>query len=248
MKTERKPMGTIHKTTDYGKFKVLDGNRDVNEEHLRRLTRSIDDEDLLQYNPIIINKNHEVLDGQHRLAAAKKLELPIYYLVKDKGILSDAHRLNANVRQWNLYDYLESYIKQGKQEYIKLKNFMEIYNLKISTAINLLDNDPLDIDRRRISQFKFGTLKIYNYAASVDLIETVDALGEFCIDTDTPRDRTFIQAIIDALKTVDANNLVKTLKANKQMIRRQINRKEFLRELEDVYNHRKNEENRVRFF
>ncbi|MEK6878376.1 MAG: ParB/Srx family N-terminal domain-containing protein, partial [Nanoarchaeota archaeon] len=71
----------IEKTTDYKMFKKLKGNRNIYKPHLNGLIQSIQEENLLQYNPITINSDMEIVDGQHRLEAAKILKLDIYYLV-----------------------------------------------------------------------------------------------------------------------------------------------------------------------
>ena len=57
-------------TTDYAKFKTLQGNRDVNKLHVSRLKESFKTAYLL--SPIVVNQYYEIIDGQHRYEAAKE--------------------------------------------------------------------------------------------------------------------------------------------------------------------------------
>ena len=68
----------IHSTGDLSVFKILDGNRNINLGNVDRLVKSIEENGFLQM-PIIVNENYEVIDGQHRLMAAKKINSIIYY-------------------------------------------------------------------------------------------------------------------------------------------------------------------------
>ena len=61
----------VYKTTDYGQFKNIEGNRGINLKHVNTLVTSITEKDL--QIPIIVDQNMRVVDGQHRLEAYKKL-------------------------------------------------------------------------------------------------------------------------------------------------------------------------------
>ncbi len=69
----------INKTYNYDKFGDLDGNRKLNQSNLNWIIESM----RKKYNPIpiIVNKKMQVIDGQHRLEACRRLNLPVFYLV-----------------------------------------------------------------------------------------------------------------------------------------------------------------------
>ena len=71
----------IHSTYDLNVFKILEGNRNINLLHVERLVKSIEENGFLKM-PIIVNKNYEVIDGQHRLEAAKKSKSMVYYIIE----------------------------------------------------------------------------------------------------------------------------------------------------------------------
>ena len=72
-------IGNIYKTNDYSQFKFLLGNRTINKANLMRIKKSMINKHLIC--PIIVNKNREIIDGQHRFVAQKELELDVYFIM-----------------------------------------------------------------------------------------------------------------------------------------------------------------------
>ncbi len=81
----------VYKTFDLEQFKPLHGNRQVNFAHVKRLVDSIKDNGYL-LNPITVNKNNEVIDGQHRLEAAKQIHTFLWVIVEPEAGLKEAVR------------------------------------------------------------------------------------------------------------------------------------------------------------
>ncbi len=128
----------VIETTDYDIFKGIVGNRKVEKKHVEMLTGAIDRNNLLNVRPIIVNEEMMVIDGQHRLEAAKLLEVPIfYYIVKGAGH-QEVALLNSNQRNWIMSDYLNMYAKQGYPEYIKLKEFLENHKIDLQHIFMVL--------------------------------------------------------------------------------------------------------------
>jgi ParB-like chromosome segregation protein Spo0J len=61
-------------------FKHIKGNRIPNLKHVRRLVDSIKKYGM-KCNPILVNEQMEVIDGQHRLLAAKETNSFVYYII-----------------------------------------------------------------------------------------------------------------------------------------------------------------------
>jgi len=115
----------IYVTKNYNLFKILDGNRGVKNSHVARLVHSFGLNYLI--SPITVNENWEIIDGQHRFEAAKKLELEIYFFIVQGYNLNEVQTLNQNASNWNKNDFVESYSKLGVSEFLELKKFMEHY-------------------------------------------------------------------------------------------------------------------------
>lgn len=127
----------ISKTKEYNKFKFrVDNRKEIKEFDIMNLVNSIKSRNLLEFRPIIVNSQMEVLDGQHRLLAAKRLGFDIYYKVEDCLSHEDMLKLNLSV-QWKQGDYLNYFVQNGYEEYIKLKEFMEKYQLNLNISLTL---------------------------------------------------------------------------------------------------------------
>lgn len=168
----------IQTTTDYSKFKFLNGNRLVNQLHIRRLTQSIKNNPLVTL--ILVNEKMEIIDGQHRFTVLKQLEMPINYMVVYGYGVKEVQILNANMSNWNKNDYLDGYVKMGKEEYIKFKEFKDEFpELKFSVLVKLArlltshKTKIYDGIKGTIKDFEGGTFyfpdieKTYKYAEMI---------------------------------------------------------------------------------
>ncbi len=68
-----KEVNKVYQTSDLSIFKQIEGNRVPNLQHIKRLADSIRVYGM-KCNPILVNERMEVIDGQHRLMAAKEAE------------------------------------------------------------------------------------------------------------------------------------------------------------------------------
>lgn len=112
----------VYKTNDLSIFNQIEGNRPPNPQHIRRLSQSIKDNGLL-CNPILVNEKMEVIDGQHRLLAAKDAKSEIYYVILKGYDLKEVHALNLNQKNWASKDFMHGYAKMGIESYVKLREF-----------------------------------------------------------------------------------------------------------------------------
>lgn len=114
----------VYKTSNLSMFKQIDGNRIPNLQHVKRLADSIRVYGM-KCNPILVNERMEVIDGQHRLMAAKEAESFVYYIIVNGYDLKEVHTLNLNQKNWTKKDFMEGYANMGIESYIKLKKFIE---------------------------------------------------------------------------------------------------------------------------
>ena len=114
----------VYRTNDLSIFKIIEGNRVPNPQHIKRLKSSILINGML-CNPILVNEKMEVIDGQHRLLASKESNSFIYYIILQGYSLSQVHTLNLNQKNWTKKDFMEGYADMGIESYIKLKEFVK---------------------------------------------------------------------------------------------------------------------------
>jgi len=162
----------IQKTGDYTIFKILNFNRQKSKKHIEEIKRLVTNENLLHLHPILVNENMEVIDGQHRLEAAKALNLEIFY-IQDK--ISYEHILTSNLYQQKLTlkDTIKFFaIKDAIPSYLFLYNCVQETSLSPKALIALF--------------FSSNSKSIIEFIKS----------GKF----EMPSNRELIQKLLDSLK------------------------------------------------
>lgn len=232
----------VYETTNYAQFKMLPGNRQISSNWVADLTKAILQENLLAENPILVNKDMFVIDGQHRLEVAKNNNLAIFYII-GSGNLKTVQDLNAKRRPWNGNDYLDSYIQLGNKEYVVLREYMEQYNLPINRALILITGGSGGTWGR----FKRGELKIPNTEEVDAFLQAYFTVRPYA----TPQawtDREFILAFRRLLRDISIEEFVVKLDSSGIQIDRFVSVKDYLREFERVLNFKRRDDNHVRLF
>lgn len=124
-----KEIGKIYVTSDYDKFKKLQGNRDV--KGTKKIIASINEVGYV-LSPILANEKFEVVDGQNRLEALKRLELPVPYIIQEGVGLNECRHLNIGQSNWNTKQFIESYAESGNESYIRLLNLVNDFAKQLS--------------------------------------------------------------------------------------------------------------------
>lgn len=143
MITHQQSTVPVFQTDQYKIFEMIDGNRPLNERKIKNIIKEIESgNDMLQYYPINVKvKDNKmiILDGQHRFFVSKKLKRLVYYIIvmEDKS-MRDIARVNSNVEKWNQQNFINCYVAQGNQNYVKLKEYYDTYGINIGTSLRLL--------------------------------------------------------------------------------------------------------------
>lgn len=127
----------MKQTTNYSLFKVKQGNRLINQKHVDKLKESFQKHDFLPSCPIIVDEEFNVIDGQHRLEAAKQLGIAVYYVVEkepDNDLLID---LNITQKKWTATDYVNYYAEKGNEHYIRFRQLLKEIPLDVNTVLDM---------------------------------------------------------------------------------------------------------------
>jgi hypothetical protein len=125
----------VYQTKEYGIFKHIKGNRDIDERNLRSLIHSMKERPL--DIPIIINENGEIIDGQHRLESFQALNLPVPYIKVDGYSIDDVQRANMTGKRWNINDKMNLFISKGTESYKSIESINKEYDIPILSIINI---------------------------------------------------------------------------------------------------------------
>ena len=231
-------------TKNYKQFKKVNGNRELNQLHLKRLTESVNENDLLFANPILVNERYEIIDGQHRFEVCQKLGKPVHY-IKCKGLgLKEIQILNANSKNWKLLDYIEGYCDMGLSEYCYLKSEINRTNLGISILMALMANNG--DNSNATNSLKNGTLKLPYKKRALTVSKWVADYEQYY---EGSKRRSFVIALmtLHGLKGYNHKQMMKKLKYQSSKLVDCTSSKSYLALLEEIYNYKERGE-KLRFF
>lgn len=137
--------------------------------------KSISQENLLHLRPILVDENMNVIDGQHRLEAAKRLGVEVYYQVEKSLDNNAIFLLNNNQLKWSSTDYLNFYCSEGNQNYLKIREFMRKNNVPLAIALTFLNGSA---HGKYLKGFKEGKFVYPNFETELDGLTKIGQLKE----------------------------------------------------------------------
>ena len=228
----------MEKTKNYDEFKLREDNRaSIDWRHVEKIAASIKERNLLHLRPIQVNARMEVIDGQHRLLAAKRLNVEIYYEVKKELEDDDIIILN-NSKSWCMFDYLNYYSRKN-ENYRKMKEFIEKYDLKITVALKLFSTR----DRHTYAAFKRGEFN-YNqrfmHAEMNNCLETIHYIKTHLGNTSFLKASKFWMPLISLVshKEFDMDKWMNNLQRMVQRIGPRVSQRDYRIMIFDIYNWR----------
>lgn len=233
-------MRNVLQTSGYSQFRLVSTNRVVDHKHVKRLKAAITKNNLLHLNPILVNSHMEVIDGQHRLNAARELGVPIFY-VMDNGIRQeDIATLNSNKKNWAMEDYIHYYAKNGNPAYQALQIFIRNNHfIPPSVAVSIAAGDV------KAATLRDGNIKEVNLdEAEAFMLRISDYRNHF-------KD-AYTKKFVDAVKSIqkvegfDHNQMIEQITVQPRSLKPCTTTKEYVKNLEEIYNYRK--KSRLRFY
>ncbi len=222
----------IFSTKHYGQFYLIEGNRPINERHVKELMMSMTEEECV--SPIQVNEKMEIIDGQHRFRALQELKLPIHYYILKGASIKTVQRLNSYTKNWLSDDYLNSYVDAGYKDYKLYKEFKDAYKFGNSIILLLLTNS-YDRGAEEV-KFKNGQFKISNWDNAVVMAGKLERMSQHIT---WYKERSWCYALIRALKTkgFDYDKFLGKLIYQSRKLVKCANTKQYLALIEEIYNH-----------
>jgi hypothetical protein len=232
----------IFVTNDYSKFNMIIGNRKINHEKIKRIIKEITSgNDMLRYYPIQCSERNDnlfIIDGQHRFQICKNLHVPVHYIiVTEKKSLPDIAKVNTNVEKWKLVDFINCYIEQGNNHYVKLQEFIKQYGLSISVSIKMLYYGNPGVeghDEEIIKKFQYGLFEVKEYEKAKTLSDILMRFSFFS----NKMERSFAIAIYRIIEAgiVPIEDVIEAVKRRPDMLIQQSNYKNYIYKLEEIMN------------
>lgn len=243
LKTEPmvKHSNQVHTTTDYFLFNPIEGNRNKNLLHINRLKKSMAETYL--FTVIIVNEKYEIIDGQHRFDVIQELKLPLNYIVCNGYGLNEVHILNQNSKTWTSDDYLDGYCKLGYKDYLKYREFKELYGIGHYECMWLLNGSQLS---NPTQVFFTGDFKIKNYNEACKIIEKIMLVEPYYNEW---KRRSFILAMLQLFKNpnFELTEFLQKLKLQPTALSNCSTTNQYVSLIEEIYNYRRREKVNLRY-
>jgi len=232
--TEKTDM-VVYRTKNYQQFKIIQSNRELVPSHVEQLKESMKQKG--QYTPIIVKRNGELVEGQHRLQAAKELGMSVLYLVRDLDI-SDISEMNSKSRNWKNIDYLRHWAKRGYPNYMRLMEIAEEnadLNIEVSNYIIIFGNDGA----KSLDNFKHGKFALQFQERGLQVLRIYRKIKQYC---DNNPNNVFFRALAH-LAMLEKENKFNIDKFVKKLKRKSFTKpvaggtlRDYLYEMDKIYN------------
>ncbi|MBV5348866.1 ParB-like nuclease domain-containing protein [bacterium] len=227
----------IHYTSDYGQFRFLRGNRDLNEGKVNKIIKSVNDGlNFFKYCPILVNEEYYIIDGQHRFVSCKKLKLPIFFVIVPNFSLRQIAEINNNQSKWKIRDFMNCYIDadHNKQHYQELERIAGEYKINLSAAITMLMYGKVGAGGSS-EAFRDGNFKVNFLDQTIKLLNLAKDYDPYGADW---KQRAFLQAIekLVASEKYDHAAVLKKFDKHSMKVEPQSTCKEYLVHIEELYN------------
>jgi len=234
----------VQYTNNYSKFKKIHSNRSLKTGILNKIERSMIENGLM-LDPIKVNEDWEVVDGQHRIHVSEKLGLGIYY-IKIKGIgKKEMITQNSTGSMWNLKDFLGTCVKDGNPNYIKIQKFMyEFPMFSITDSCVFLNggNQNIKGDTFRDGMYVAGSLNTAReLALNVMKLKDVYPLGY----TRTVFVRTLLSTNLRNKDFTMEEFVKKSKVVPNEYFQIKGDRKGYKRMIEDIYNYKRRSSDKI---
>lgn len=251
----------IYKTTNYEIFNRIEGNRSINGSHVRKIQDSIKEHGFL-LDPIVINENYEVIDGQHRLAAAEEEEVPVFVLIAEGYGADEMVAQNLSQKNWGKKQWLNYYCEKGYPEYIELRRFINQYPFSIGVSIKLMQNSNSNKTRAQKytpsttkesdktydykEVFEEGTWKTGDVQLAYNWADNIKSLKKYYGGY---KRTSFVSVMISLFRNenFDFDEFVRKLEYQSTALVDCANRDQYLSLIEDIYNFKKRDKVNLRY-
>lgn len=247
---QAKEVNKVYKTNNLSMFKQIDGNRIPNLQHVKRLADSIRVYGM-KCNPILVNERMEVIDGQHRLMAAKESESFVYYIIVDGYSLNEVHTLNLNQKNWTKKDFMEGYASMGIESYIKLREFVKknddfSFHDCVALCSNITGGGTISdykdsirngVKMNQVEIFEAGTWKGKDFNLAQDWANKIRMIKPYYFGYNRS---TFVGTMIGLLQkeTFDFNDFMHKIRLQPTALVDCANRDQYRTLIEDIYNYK----------
>lgn len=234
-------------------------NRSISQNNLRKIRKT-----LLKYGhriqgAITVGSDLVVKAGHHRFIACQQMQsLPkdkrgkykgAWIVIDDSVDFQEKTEIDNAQKGWTTLDMIHKYASDGKEEYIRLVDFMTRHGLKLKATQALLNNISTQASQPAFDIMKDGLFKAKDWDLAEQRVEYMKELGSYLDNAEEWNNVHLVTAVQKcfSMDGFDPAWLVKKVARQSGSFRIQRNRRETLDMLEKIYNHGRRYDDRLRF-
>jgi hypothetical protein len=226
----------LETTKDYSLFEANPEQRPIMAGHARKISESMKLVGFIPSKPIQCYRKGKkliVVDGHHRLEAAKLAGCEVYYVTESADSQNTMASENNLVKRWGGIDFVRLYASRGNHYYMSLLQYREL-GIPINMAASMMINNSAASGNAN-NAIMSGTFK----AKSLEQIELVaDLIRDYGSASSVLTSRPFIAAISKCILCDQFS--IKTFRTrlteNLPMLVKTANEDQMLSLIETIYN------------
>jgi hypothetical protein len=233
----RKDMGPkLQVTKNYSLFEVHELNRPIHRDKI--LENSMKNHGFMPSSPVQCVRNSnaklKIIRGHHRFDIAKRLGLPIWYVIDQTN--ENIFDLESGRSKWSASDFAYARANDGDEDCLKLLDFMKKHNLPIGAASSLLGGESAG-SHNKVEQVKIGTFHVGDLKHANQVVRITDRCRELNIPFSVSS--AFVIAISLCLRIpeFDFNLFMHKIGVEGSRMRKRGTASEYMDEIEELYNY-----------
>ena len=183
------------------------------------------------------NGKLKIIRGHHRFAIAKRLGLPVYYIVDDS--ITDIFALEGDSRQsWSVADFAYARAKAGDKHCKEMLAFKDTHGLTFGSAASLMGGESAG-SHNQTRAIKSGAFRVGDKKHAWKVVEITDLCRELGIKFATSSG--FVHAVSRALRVpeFDSKRFQHSLSLHPHIMNKRSRADEYLEEITGLYNYRR---------
>jgi len=237
--SENDPQVILH-SWDYDRFELTKFNRDIENFHF--LEKSMQSHGWIDAYPMHVIRNGntklKIKAGHHRFETAKKLGIPVKYVICDDD--ATIYELEKATRTWNLKDYLKSFVRAGNKEYEEVYIYYKTTGINLKCCISMLGGESARSGNQS-ELFKTGAFRVGDRQHSIvvaDLVKHCEKNG-----ISFSKQGNFVSALskIVWVDELDVRLLKHKIKQYSYQLEKQTSIKDYIGSIALIYNLRNKE-------
>lgn len=228
-------------------FKVPNVNRNINtpesQNRIRRIAESMEVNGIL-LDPIIVTTQMSVVDGRHRVEAAKLAGKGLFYIIDEsiantpRSIFDAERKYNIDTKSWTKKDYIRGHALYGLESYKIVEHFQKKFPMfSLTEVLMFLNNSGTKHANKRT--FADGKYEVNpdNAERGVEWASKIIELKD--VFPEGYKRSIFIRALLTILEVqpkFDLDYFTKQCKKYPKMLKLQPDKPSYARMVEEIYN------------